>query len=548
MKEYSHFRNILILVVLSYFMLMFGNSIMTLTNPDEVFYTQTAKEMVHHNTWLVPYLFDHPQFEKPIFTYWMLRVAFIIFGITNFSARFFPALFGIIGVLGAYFLAFLGFKDKKRAFTSALVLLSAGIYVGMARTVFTDMIFSVLVFLSLVFFFWAYSNPNRKSGGIILAFIFMGLAVLAKGPLGFIIPIAVIALFLALKRDLKFMLNGYSLFGFILGAAICLPWYIYVIKIYGHTFTHEFFYNDHYRRLISAEHKANDTWYFYPLSMLLGMAPWFLFVLAAFFYLAKRIIAKDIRPIYLFLASYIAAVFLIFQFAHSKLISYILPMFPALALITGDYICTCVLAKRKSLGILASVSLVLFFCFPIALLVASNKYSEYISSKEPVYEAIILFSAVLLIMLYLLIKRKWLAYIYLFPVLLGSILVFTFKSHNYYEPFVSSKRICEYLLKNHKVDNAILCSKMFIRGVRFYTDKEVAFVNLRGSDFFSPHPVLHLESEEAIFDFLKKQGTSYCIVRKSFIDDFQRFLRPQDKLELLKAEGDAYLIRVKVGE
>jgi 4-amino-4-deoxy-L-arabinose transferase-like glycosyltransferase len=85
----KYLKHILILVGLSYFFFMLGNSILSLTNPDEVFYAQIAKEMAQHKTWMVPYLFGHPNFEKPIFTYWLLRIGFIIFGISSFSARFF---------------------------------------------------------------------------------------------------------------------------------------------------------------------------------------------------------------------------------------------------------------------------------------------------------------------------------------------------------------------------------------------------------------------------------------------------------------------------
>ena len=106
MKPDSVLKQVFLLIVLSYFCFMFGNGIVSLTNPDEVFYTQTAKEMIKFNSWMTPYLFGQPQFEKPILLYWFLRVAFMVFGLTSFAARFFPALFAIIGVVAVYFLGF----------------------------------------------------------------------------------------------------------------------------------------------------------------------------------------------------------------------------------------------------------------------------------------------------------------------------------------------------------------------------------------------------------------------------------------------------------
>ena len=90
MKQPDHLRNILLLALLSFIFLMAGNGVLSLTNPDEVFYAQIAKEMAHNKTWMVPYLFGQPNFEKPIFTYWLLRWAYLIFGVSGFGARFFP--------------------------------------------------------------------------------------------------------------------------------------------------------------------------------------------------------------------------------------------------------------------------------------------------------------------------------------------------------------------------------------------------------------------------------------------------------------------------
>jgi 4-amino-4-deoxy-L-arabinose transferase-like glycosyltransferase len=80
-------KNILILCGLAFVFLMLGNNMVSLTNPDEVFYSGSAREMVQQNTWFVPHLFGQPQFEKPILLFWLLRVSFLAFGPTSFGAR-----------------------------------------------------------------------------------------------------------------------------------------------------------------------------------------------------------------------------------------------------------------------------------------------------------------------------------------------------------------------------------------------------------------------------------------------------------------------------
>ena len=485
-KIIEHVKHILILIFLSYLFFMLGNSLLSLTNPDEVFYAQTAKEMIKHHSWLTPYLFDEPQFEKPIFTFWLLRLGYMLFGISSFGARFFPALFAIFGIIAVYFLVVLGYKDDKKAFVSALILMSSGLYIGLARTVFTDMIFTVLILLALVSFFLAYCCREKKTLGIMAFFIFSGLAVLTKGPIGFLIPMLAIILFLLIKNDLKFLLCRYSLWGFIIFLGVSLPWYMVMIQKYGHNFTHEFFYNDHFRRIIEAEHRKFDKWYFYPFTMVAYMLPWSVYVFLAMVSFVKSL-RREVKDIHLFLASWIIVVFCVFEPAHSKLSSYILPLFPAIAIITGSFV--------------------------------SDKISLKPKSKKNVY--ILAFSM----------------FAFLWTILF---------MHSRIEPYVSSRMSAEYLLKNYKPEGYILCSKPFVRGVRYYTDRQVAVVNIHSSEdnFFSPHPIPYLHSKEELVEFLKKQPVTYCILKKSSVDEIKSLAGQEFNFTLLKTIENQYIFVV----
>ncbi|MDD5097799.1 MAG: glycosyltransferase family 39 protein, partial [Candidatus Omnitrophica bacterium] len=343
----NKFIQVLILAGLAYLFLMFGNGALSLTNPDEVFYTQTAKEMIQHKTWMTPYLFDAPQFEKPIFLYWLMRVSIGIFGLTPFAARFPCAFIAILGAIAVYLLTLIAFKNDKKAFITSLILVSSGFYIGLSRSVFTDMIFSVFILFALLAFYWGYSYQSRKGWGVILFFASSALAVLAKGPLGIIIPFAVVCVFLFIKKDLKFLISKHSLWGLLLFLILALPWYILMEVKYGSVFNREFFYNDHFVRLIKAEHPENDKWYFYPFTMVGTVFPWSLYVLAGLILLFKNI-RRKVSDFNIFLAIWIGAVLLIFQFAHSKLTSYIFPLYPALIIIAGDFIYNNVYSENKT--------------------------------------------------------------------------------------------------------------------------------------------------------------------------------------------------------
>jgi len=550
MENHKTAKQVLLLVILSYFCFMFGNSLVSLTIPDEVFYAQTAKEMLKNHSWMTPYIFGQPQFEKPIFLYWQLKLAFIVFGINNFSARFFPALFGMIGVVAVYFLGWVGFKDRKKAFISGIVLMTGGLYVGLARTVFTDLVFSVFILLSLLSFYWGYSFRSRKAPGIFLFFVFAGLATLTKGPLGLAIPLLTVVTFLLIIKDIKFLLNRYLVWGLLFFSFISFPWYILMFKLYGNAFIHEFFYNDHIRRIIQAEHISNDTWYFYPMSMIGCIFPWSFFLAAALFSLPGYLRQKD-NSFQVFLVCLTAVVFVIFQSAHSKLVSYIFPLFPALALFCGGFISDAAAQERKSRWVypILSLNLVAVFLIPAALIVVSTWFkhylSPYVSSQGTINLFIFIFLAFGLGMLFLILRRKLLKSIYCLALFVPIMIYFIPLVRHDIEPYLSPKESCAYLLKNYKVDNAILSSKFFVRGVKYYTDKEVAVIDMPGTQFFSPHPVPFLNTQEKVRDFLRGQKSTYAILKKNSVEDIDQLVAGEFKYTVLKVIGNEYILKIK---
>ncbi|HTZ11424.1 MAG TPA: glycosyltransferase family 39 protein [Candidatus Margulisiibacteriota bacterium] len=544
-----YLKRILILISLSFIFLMWGNGILSLTSPDEVFYVQTAKEMIQHRSWLTPYLFDQPQFEKPILSFWLFKAGFMLFGISSFSARLFPALFAMIGVIAVYLLGLLAVKEEKKAFLSALILTSSGLYIGLARTVFTDMIFSVFILLSLLSFFWGYSDKAKKAYGSILFFIFSGLAVLTKGPLGLVIPILIVIYFLAAKKDIRFLYCREFLgWGLLIFMAIALPWYIYMFKRYGYGFIAEFFYNDHLRRFLAAEHPSADKWYFYPASIIGSVFPWSIFTLCALFSLPNNL-RKENASSFLFLTSWIAVVFLIFQFCHSKLTSYIVPLFPPLSIITADFIYYFIAKKEKSRSVFnpflitAIIFLIIGLCLGAGSFIILGRFADYISFKPSVY--ILSLSWLLLATLFAIraFRHNYARGLYLLPCFMLTFFpVFPFVAKDV-EPFVTSKEMGAYLLNNYKVEGTIICAKPLIRGVRYYTGKPVA---LYGGNFFSPHPVPYLDMDYKLIGFLQKQPVTFAILTKSKSEDIAKTLDAQKefKVTLLKIIGNEYLVRI----
>ncbi|MFH0753742.1 MAG: glycosyltransferase family 39 protein [Candidatus Omnitrophota bacterium] len=532
-------RNIIFLLIFGIFAFLIGNNVLSLTDPDEVFYTGTASEMAAHGTWVTPYLFNQPQFEKPILTYDLIRVGLLIFGKNSFGARFFPALFALIGGLAVYFLGRLFFRRGDQSVTGALMLMSSGLFIGLARTVFTDMIFTVFILLALACFYWAYEKPARKDIGLVLFNVFAALAVLTKGPLGYVIPLAVVVVFLFLRRRIKFLACGAFCFGTLLFLLLAVPWYALMFYKYDGAFIKEFFYNDHWRRLIEAEHLKNDRWYFYPLSMLGCMFPWVIFTAAGMFNAGKSFFKGKADPVQQFLLVWIVVVFVVFQVAHSKLVSYIFPLFPAMALLSAIYWVKVSEKNRNKFIAMLWGTWGLCALILVVLLAGPLKFSTYVSFS-PRFILVMAVEAVFLLAMAIFIRRQQFQRVLLcFSGQLPLIFMGALLMWQNIEPFASTHYAAQYLATQPLNEGKILCSKFLARSTRYYLDKDVAIFNMGGKNYFSPHPIEMIDTPQALDSFLKRQKVTYGIFECHDLEDIKTGASKLGmKTELLKTIGD----------
>ncbi len=549
----SHRRLVFILVVVGFFFLMFGNGIVSLTHPDEVFYAQTAKEMVAHKSWMTPYIFDKPQFEKPILFYWLLVPAVKWFGTSPFAVRFWPAFFGILGVMVTYWISWMLFASKRTSFLAGLILCTSVIYIALSRAVMTDMVFSIWVTLSMGCFYYGYRDKERKDTGIILCFVFSGLAVLTKGLLGFCFPAGMILGYLCFKKDIRFFLCRASLWGMAAFAVIAAPWHVLMVKLYGQEFLGEYFQNVHVRRLAEAEHPKCDTWYFYLGIIFGGAMPWTFFLFPALGLLFKRIKEKHAhRAPLLFLVSWVLGIYVFVQPAHSKLASYIFPAFPAIAMIIAYYIGN-ILAnpEKSSVKILqgtAYVSSGLMAVIAVLSVVFARKYIDFVVDMVPVYvfAALVLLCAATVFIFTR--RREFMKMTCAVPGIIIALFVLLALGKSHAEPWVSCKQISDVLKKTDQSDSVVLASKFYVRGVRFFTDRKMAVVDIIGKKFFSPHTIPFFVNDDQVLKFLKKQKqpVTFGIVKKATFHDLERAMRiSRYTMTLLKEIGGKYLVRIE---
>lgn len=320
---------ILLLLVLSIYLFFFHSGRMALTDPDETFYAQAAKEMIQKGEWLTPMLYGKPQFEKPILFYWLLEASYKAFGINEFAARFPSGLFGFLGLAAIYLLGRLLFNNRVGVF-SAIALATNLEYLMLANACVTDMALSTLMLLGVLFFF--YGQIRKKDYFYVLSSAAFAFAALTKGPIGILLPCFIIFVYLLLTKDSALLKKLKPiLLSSVVFVLIALPWYIVMYKLHANSFLDEFFGFHNITRFLTPEHKIGSGIYYNIPIVFGGFFPWSAFLPFGFWQMFK---SKE-RRASLFILLWFFIIFIFFSVSSTKLPTYIFPSFISLALIVG---------------------------------------------------------------------------------------------------------------------------------------------------------------------------------------------------------------------
>lgn len=268
MTDYK--KDILLLGLFSFALFIIGNGSIPATDPVESNYVLTAKEMLLSGDFISPRIYGNYWYDKPAFFYWELIGAFLLFGISDFAARFFPTIFGVIGVLMTYFFA-RKIYDRKTALVSGLLLSTSFGYWLISKTIITDMTLFVFFNAVLVFFYIAYCGKNKN--WYYPCYLFSGLAVLTKGPIGILLPGLIVTLFIIARRDWREIPRMRPL-GFVIFAAVVASWYLPMYRLHGSEFLDTFLGVHNVLRATQSEHPMWDVWWYYSVLFFIMFFPW----------------------------------------------------------------------------------------------------------------------------------------------------------------------------------------------------------------------------------------------------------------------------------
>jgi 4-amino-4-deoxy-L-arabinose transferase-like glycosyltransferase len=297
-----------------------------------------AREMYESGDWVVPRFNNQTRYDKPVLLYWLQAACYSAFGVNEFAARLPSAVAALFALLVTCELG-RGLFGKRAGLLAALILASSVSFSASAHFANPDALLDLFTALSL--YCWWSNFAKRGRGWSVAAAAASGLGVLAKGPVGLLLPGAVVVLFIAWRRDWPRLLDRRLLWAVLAFLVAAAPWYVWVgVETKGQWLI-EFWQQHHYRRMTEALENHRGPLFYYVPVLLAGFAPWSIFLgpTAWLAWRGARAAAQGAeRPAFQFLICWFAVFFAFFSVVSTKLPNYILPSYPAVAVLTGCFL------------------------------------------------------------------------------------------------------------------------------------------------------------------------------------------------------------------
>jgi 4-amino-4-deoxy-L-arabinose transferase-like glycosyltransferase len=303
--------------------------ILGLTSPllevDDARYAQVPAEMAASGDWILPTLDGTAYVEKPPLWYWTAAASYELFGVSELAARLAMLLFALLGVAGAWWLgSWLYAPGIGRAAAAATA--TASLWIFLTHNMTVDMPVSVCLLWTTALALRAMARPEDARWAAPAAWLAAALAFLSKGLIAVLLPglwvVGLAILFPRLRRGARALISP---IGVLIACAVAAPWF-FAMQKRRPDFFHVFFYEQHFQRYLTAKYNRGAPWWFYLAVLPSGLLPWTAPFLAGMWRAVRRPLNPDFRgPA---LAAWTLGVAAFFSTSHSKLATYVLPVFP----------------------------------------------------------------------------------------------------------------------------------------------------------------------------------------------------------------------------
>jgi len=302
-----------------------------LFNPDEGRYAEIPREMLSGGDWVIPHLNGLDYIEKPPLQYWATAWMYRFFGVSEFSARLYTALtalgtVALVGLLGTRI------WGRETGWRAAAVLSGMIMVIVLGQLITLDMSLTFYMTASLTGFLLAQRPGEAGLKWMLMAWIGAALGVLTKGLVAAAIPAAVLIIYSLCRRDVAPWLRLRWSWGLPLFLAIAVPWHWLAALRLG-DFLQFFFVHEHFARYLTPIADRQEPWWFFGMVFLIGTIPWTMPALRVLVGgWRDRALNAQFSPAF-FLWLWVLFVCVFFSLSDSKLMPYILPAMPALAVL-----------------------------------------------------------------------------------------------------------------------------------------------------------------------------------------------------------------------
>ncbi|ADC90141.1 glycosyl transferase family 39 [Thermocrinis albus DSM 14484] len=293
--------------------------------PNESFYAYASRHMMEYGDFITPYYNGEVRLNKPPMTYWLAVVGYWLLGCNEWGLRimhvFLSLLTGVLTAVIAYELT----SNTKVGILSFAVLTTSFLFFANGRYVSPEV--PLTFFVTATLWGWLMYYRKRNWVFLVLAFLFATGGVLTKGPVAFAMPALVVLLYLLLTDPKELTKKSYYFLG-IFFFFVSMWWHAFQLIFHREEFL-KVFYEENLKRVWGGE----DPWYFYLLDTLVSFLPYsFLFYLAVVWFVKER--RKELTFPFVWFLVY----FLIFSIIKQKIPVYVLPAYPAMAVLTAAFL------------------------------------------------------------------------------------------------------------------------------------------------------------------------------------------------------------------
>jgi len=451
--------------------------------PDGARYSEIPREMVVTHDYITPHLNGVKYFEKPPLFYWMQAISIKAFGATELAVSIANALMALGCALLVYFT---GRKlyGRLSGMLASFIFATCSIVFALTRVVTLDLALTFFLTGSLSMFLLATQLPLgiRRNCYLWLMYVFAALAVMTKGLVGVIFPGLIVLVWTVIFNEWRSLKTYRIISGLFVFMLIAMPWHI-LVQIKNPEFFHFYFIDQHFLRYFTDYAGRSQPWWFFPAMLLGGLYPWVVFLPQTIIYHVPKHFSQwqQYKPT-LFLLIWAVVIYVFYTFSNSQLIPYVLPVFPPVAMLIGNYIATYwQSARERSITIGFSVLFFVNIALGIAAIAAifMLNFSEQTITKQNLYiaAAYVIAGAVVSIISY---RRRGLVFGFAALALSVSVLwlyaspIITIVGKQAIKPLIIT------LQQKLKAEDEVICYGEYYQDLPFYLRRIVTVANYAG--------------------------------------------------------------------